>query len=263
MGPIEPVNPYEPPKAELDAAPASGPLASLEDAIAGRYDFQVAEVMGEAWRLVKGMKASFWGASIVVGLIYGVFGEIFGFVVGQFLDIPPDGLASQVYGGILNGIVGALMTPLTLGLEMMCVRRALDQPISFATAFAYFSKIRTILVGAFLALLLTSLGFAALIIPGIYLMVAYQMTNQLIGDQQISAWEALETSRKAIHHKWWSVFGLNLLVGLLTVLSVVGIILLIWTIPWALMTTGVLYKRIFYAATPTPAAPSTAPAPPP
>jgi hypothetical protein len=260
MGPNDPVNPYEPPKAELDAAPASGQVASLENAVAGRYDFQVGEVMNEAWRLVKGMKASFWGAAIVVGIVYLVFEAINGVVVSHVLDVPPDGLAGQVYKGVLNMIVGGLLTPLTLGLEMMCVRRALDQPISFATAFAYFSKIRTILAGAFIALLFTCLGFAALIIPGIYLTVAYQMTNQLIGDQTISAWAAIETSRKAIHHKWWSVFGLNLLVGLLTTLSALGLLIpLIWTVPWMMMTTGVLYKRIFYAATPVP--PGTEPAP--
>jgi len=259
MGPSDPVNPYEPPKAELDAAPTSGQLASLQDAIAGRYDFQVGEVMSEAWRLVKGMKASFWGAAIVTGIIYVVFSTIAGIVVGQLLDIPPDGWERQVYSAIFNGIVGGLMAPLTLGLEMMCVRRALDQPISFGTVFAYFSKIRTILAGAFLALLLTSLGYAVLIIPGIYLSVAYQMTNQLIGDQQISAWEALETSRQAIHHKWWSVFGLNLLVALLTMLSALGLLIpLIWTLPWAMMTTGVLYKRIFYAPPPAPPPPEPA-----
>ena len=136
MGPIEPVNPYEPPKAELDAAPASGQLASLENAVAGRYDFQVGDVMSEAWRLVKGMKASFWGAAIVVGLIYLVFDALTGVVVGQVLHVPPEGAAGQAYKGILNMIVGGLLTPFTLGLEMMCVRRALGQPISFATAFS-------------------------------------------------------------------------------------------------------------------------------
>ena len=71
------MNPYEPPRAELDVAPATGVLApSLQDAIAGRYDFNVGDVMDEAWRLVKGMKATFWGAAIVVGLIYLVFNAV-------------------------------------------------------------------------------------------------------------------------------------------------------------------------------------------
>jgi uncharacterized membrane protein len=260
MGPIEPVNPYEPPKAELDAAPASGQLASLENAVAGRYHFQVGEVMSEAWGLVKGMKASFWGAAIVIGIIYLVFDALTGVVVGQVLHVPPEGVAGQIYKAVFNMIVGGLLAPLTLGLEMMCVRRALGQPISFATAFAYFSKIGTILAGAFIALLLTCLGFVVLIIPGIYLSIAYQMTYKLIGDQPISAWAAVETSRKAIHHQWWGVLGLNLVVGLLTTLSALGLLIpLIWTFPWAMMTTGVLYKRIFYAPTPVP--PATAPAP--
>jgi hypothetical protein len=58
----------------------------------------------------------------------------------------------------------------------------------------------------------------------------------------------MTTSRQAIRHKWWRVFGLGLLVALLTGVSALGLLIpLIWTIPWAMMTTGVLYRRIFYA----------------
>ena len=58
----------------------------------------------------------------------------------------------------------------------------------------------------------------------------------------------METSRRAITHRWWSVLGLGLLVGLLMGVSALGLLIpLIWTFPWAMMTTAVLYKRIFYA----------------
>ena len=71
MGPDEPLNPYQAPReAPPAAAPAAGLSPNLEDAIAGRYQFTIGEVMGEAWQLVKGMKGTLWGAMIVIGIIW-------------------------------------------------------------------------------------------------------------------------------------------------------------------------------------------------
>jgi len=59
-------NPYEAPKADVNAQEvAVGPSGSLEDALAGRYNFEIGDVMREAWSLTRGMKASFWGAAVV------------------------------------------------------------------------------------------------------------------------------------------------------------------------------------------------------
>jgi len=91
----------------------------------------------------------------------------------------------------------------------------------------------------------------ALIIPGIYLMVAYSFVIQLVGDQGLSPWQAMEVSRKAVTHRWWSVLGLGLAVAILTGVSALGFLIpLIWTIPWLMMTTAVLYRRIFSAVDP-------------
>ena len=254
MLPSEPKNPYEAPRAELNGAAATSGLSpSLQDAIAGRYNFTIGEVMDEAWRLVKGMKASFWGAAIVVGIIYLAFDAIAGFAVGMFFSGPPNAFVKQAF----RGVVGVLMTPFTMGLQMMCVRRAMGIPISFGTAFSYFPRAGTALAGALLVLVLTYLGMALLVIPGVYLFVAYLLTTPLIGAAELSAWKAMETSRKAITHRWWRVFGLSLVVGLLTGLSAIALLIpLIWTIPWAMMTTAVLYRRIFHASAPPPGPPS-------
>jgi hypothetical protein len=256
MGPMDAPNPYEAPRADLHEAPTASALSpSLQDAIAGRYAFTVGDVMDEAWQLVKGMKASFWGAAIVIGLIYLVFETICALILGMFLTEEPNFAVKRIF----EGVVGALMTPFTMGLQMLCVRRALGMPVSFSTAFSFFPRAGVALGGALLVLLFTLLGSLLLVLPGIYLSFAYLLTTQLICDRELSAREAMRTSSKAIAHKWWSVFGLSLLVGLLTVLSALGLLIpLIWTIPWAMMTTAVLYKRIFYGAGPPAAAPPAA-----
>ena len=59
----------------------------------------------------------------------------------------------------------------------------------------------------------------------------------------------METSRKSLTHKWFRIFGLYLVVGLIVAVSALPLgIPLIWTFPWALMVMGVLYRRIFGAA---------------
>jgi hypothetical protein len=243
-----PMNPYEAPKAELDSLLGPSMPANIVNAVEGRYQFTVGEVMDEAWRLVKGMKASFWGAAVLIGLIYMVASAMVGVLVMTLLPNGTNAVVRQVFNSVLN----ILLTPLTVGLEMMCVRRALGLPFSFSTAFEYFPKLGPILAGAFLVTLFAWLGTLALIIPGIYLIVGYELVTKLICDQNLSPWKAMETSRKAIGHRWWSVFGLGLLVALLTGLSALGLLIpLIWTIPWSMMTTAVLYRRIFYAQTPT------------
>ena len=257
---IEPTNPYAPPQAALDLEPRVGMAANLEAAVEGRYDFTVGEVMDEAWRLVKGMKASFWGAAVIVVLIDVLFDAICGVVFGFFRTTPPNAIVKQVF----RAIVGALATPLTMGMTMMCVRRALGAPISFGTAFSYYAKSLPALGCALLVLLLTAAGLFALVLPGLYLSVAYSFAIQLVCDQGLSPWQAMEISRRAVKHRWWSVLGLGLLVGLLTAVSALGLLIpLIWTIPWAMMTIGVLYRRIFYAPpAPAPvAAPVAAAAP--
>jgi hypothetical protein len=253
----DPINPYQPPKADLEIAGPTATPTSIEDAIAGRYDFDIGDVMDEAWKLTKGFKGSFWGAAIVIGIISligsGVVGGLLG-ALAALVGVRVNGLVSAIF----NGLAAALLTPLTMGLTMMAVRRAQGQPASFSTAFGYISKAGPAIAAGLLTVLLTYLGIALLIIPGIYLAVAYKMAEPLIGELPISGWKAMETSRKAIRHKWFRVFGLFIVVGLLTALSGLVLIPLIWTVPWSIMTMGVLYRRIFHATPAEAAAPAVA-----
>jgi hypothetical protein len=255
MTTIEPPNPYAPPRAELDV-PALMP-ANLEGAMAGRYHFTIGEVMDEAWHHVKGMKATFWGAMIVVGLINFAVTRVSNRVFGMFVEKPH--FVVQMF---FRAVVGALMAPVSVGLTMMCVRRALGAPISFRTAFSYYGKSLPVVVCALATVVLTWSSLVAVILPGIYVWVAYTFAIPLICDQGLSPWKALETSRRAVHHKWFSVFGLILLVGLLTLVSALGLLIpLFWTVPWMMMTSAVLYRRIFYATAPV--APGAVPLVPP
>lgn len=244
-------NPYAPPTAPVERPASLGAGGSLEDAVAGRYDFSIGEVMGEAWDLVRGFKAAFWGAAIVIIAIVVAVNLSLNAVVASLYGAPLPALARQV----VSGFVGVLLSPLTVGLRVIAVRRASGLPNSFAMAFVGLARTPLILGAALLVTLVTYAGLALLVIPGIYLGLAYGMTLTLLMFHDMPVWTAMETSRRALTHAWFRIFGLYLLVGLLTGLSALPLgIPLIWTVPWALLVTGVLYRRIFGAPVATPSA---------
>lgn len=251
MESTEPVNPYAPPSTELDLAPSFRQIADLQGAREGRYEFRIGEVMDEAWRLVKGMKASFWGAAAVIGVFYLVIDTLVAVGLAMFVGDNPTAFVNSFVGSFRRSFVTVLMTPLTMGLQMMCVRRALGAPVSFSTAFSYLHRGRTAILGVGLVSLLTTIGTALLILPGIYLFVGYQLTTILICDQEMKVWRAMETSRRAIHHKWWQFLLVIMVAFLLLWVSALPLLIpLIWALPWYLMVYAVLYRRIFFAGPP-------------
>lgn len=55
---------------------------------------------------------------------------------------------------------------------------------------------------------LTALGCFCLIIPGIYLMVAYTFASMFVIFLKMDYRTAMRLSRKLVHRNWWKIFGL-------------------------------------------------------
>ena len=89
-------------------------------------------------------------------------------------------------------------------------------------------------------------GFFLLVLPGIYLSIAYSFAPYLIVEKNMGVWEALETSRKAITEYWWRYFGLMLVALLLVVVGSIPLLLgLIWVIPIVAIATGEVFQKTF------------------
>ena len=233
-------NPYEAPKADVNAQVIDpGPSGSLEDAVAGRYDFDIGQVMREAWELTRGMKGSFWGAAVIVYAIMIVFALVAGAMTGH----------SIVLRFVTNIAFGTVSPVLLIGIIMMGVRRAAGLPVSFATAFSCFDQWVTVFLAGLITTFLTYLGIILLVLPGLYLAIAFCMTMPLIADRRLAAWQAIETSRKAVSKRWFKFFGLLIVVGLVIFASAIPLgIGVIWTAPWAINVVGVVYRRTFGVA---------------
>ena len=92
---------------------------------------------------------------------------------------------------------------------------------------------------------MTVIGFALLILPGIYLAVAYLFAQPLVIDKGADFWQAMETSRKLITKKWFSFFGLLLVLFLLNLAGAIllGVGLLV-TIPLSSCILAAAYEDI-------------------
>lgn len=218
-----------------------------EDVQISDIDFTVGELLKDAWQKTKGAKGSIWAGMGVMYLV--VFALSFGgpLALMQVYKNSDPMMAMGINGG-LQIVVSFLSMIFTGGLMLIGVRQALGQRVSWQMVFAGFSgsKILSICIAVFLQFLLIMIGFALLVLPGIYLSVGYGLTLPLILDKGLGPWDALEASRKAIHKKWWTIFGLYFVMMLLYLVSAIPLgIGLIWTLPMFFVMVGVLYSRLF------------------
>ncbi|OWP49378.1 hypothetical protein [Pseudomonas nitroreducens] len=248
-------NPFAPPTSSLQDPVASGTVPSIEEALARGYDFSIESLIKDAWQRVNGTK----GPIIVGFIIYMVIVQAISFVLGMVLGLGYVASGSEAGFGmaILQLVVGILAAavgyPFLAGINMLGIRRAADQPISFNEMFSHFGLFVPLFITGLAMTLLVYLGVLFLLLPGIYLSVAYILAIPLVVERKLSPWQALEVSRKAITQHWFKVFGMFLVLGVILIVSAIPLgIGLIWTLPLSIIAIGVLYRTIFGVLPPTP-----------
>lgn len=218
----------------------------LEAGIAGQYSFQTGEVLSEAWEKVKGSKGAVLKGIFLISIISNIILFILRSLVGM-LGIDGSNIvlfiSTQVSLQLINMAVTAV---LYAGIMMMGVRRAEDESINFSMIFEGVDQAKPLIIAMILQSVMIIIGFAFLVLPGIYLSIGYGLTYPLIMEKELGPWEAMEASRKAIHHHWFQIFGLYFVMGLIFMLSALPLgIGLIWTIPMGVITLGIVYRTVF------------------
>lgn len=217
---------------------------STQNGIAAPYDFLIMDVIKEAWQRTSGLKGPVLGAGVLVFFALIAIGAVSMFFVG-LLPSMNESLLSLI-SIIFSCIISILSYPFFAGILMMGLHRAVDAPVSYKMAFAYFGFTLPIIVASICMAIIVSLGFFLLIIPGIYLSIAYMFTLPLIIDKNMDFWQAMETSRKATTQHWFKLFFTGVLMVIIYLISAIPLGLgLIWTIPMFIALQGVLYRRIF------------------
>ncbi|MDK9705727.1 MAG: hypothetical protein OEL83_01645 [Desulforhopalus sp.] len=210
-----------------------------------RYSFTINGLLRESWAKTAGAKAAIWAGT---GLMYLVLLLL---AAAGALLLPEQQAGGPTVQWVASSFLFQFVTNMasmifSAGLIAIGINKVAGRDISWKMVFEGFS-VAGKLAGAFiLQMLLICIGFLLLVLPGIYLTVGYAMTIPLIIDRKMSPWQAMETSRKAIHNEWWKVFGLSLVMGLILLVSMIPLgIGLIWTWPMFVVLGGVLYRSLF------------------
>jgi uncharacterized membrane protein len=213
--------------------------------MAGDYRFSIRETLSEAWQKVRGTKWMISQAYLIYIAI--MIGVGIGISLLQWLSAAVAGHTGAIIAELLAMAANlAVTTPLTAGLYMLGVRIAVDSPAGAGSILGYYDRIGPLLLTVVLMYLMILLGFLLLILPGLYLSIAYCLALPLVVDKKLSPWQALEASRKAISKRWFSVLGLFLVLCFLFFISAIPLFIgLIWTMPLGMIATGILYRNIF------------------
>jgi hypothetical protein len=237
---------YSAPNAPLMQAGAIDGYGSVEKALAGNYDFSVGEVLSEAWAKTDGSKWTFQVAfGIYVGVLFLVLGifAIFGVVTGTANAAPALAIIVELVSQLANYVV---ITPLMTGIMILGLRRAVGTPIRAGQILNHYGKVVPLFITSLLKFMITMVGFLLLILPGIYFGVSYLFAEMLVVDKGLSPSAAMTTSRKAVGHKWFALFGLTAALFVINMLALIPLTLgLIWTIPMSVIAMGVAYRNIF------------------
>jgi len=224
----------------------SGEYGSLERGINGDYRFTIGDVLSEAWQKVSGNK----GTVLLAGLLYLAIMVALGIAAGV-INVLLTVVAGDQVGGAIGGLLTqvaqiVVATPLGAGFLMMGVSMAIGASVGAGSILSYYDRILPLALTSILYGIMVALGLLLLILPGIYLSVAYILAIPLVVDKGLSPWQALEASRKAITHRWFAVFCvLFLLCVLFFVGSIPLFIGLVWVGPLYLIAMGILYRNIF------------------
>ncbi len=208
------------------------------------YDFDIIEMIKVGFNRIEGVKGIFL-ATFVVYIVVAIIVQM---ILGIFFPSPP----SPAQPNLLNQQIVTILSypvlmPLMVGIIMLAINYSRGESIEFRSIFNYYHLTGKLALAGLMIYIMTVIGFVLLILPGIYLSIAYVFTLPLIADKGMDIWEAMELSRKAVTKHWFKVFGLFLLLSLIMALGALALgIGLIWAVPLLFITLyGLLYPLIF------------------
>ena len=199
--------------------------------------WNISDVLKTASEKQVGFKLSFFIPFIIYALVTAALSLV------QEASV---GTGDDVAASLVELLFSIITLPLGVGLGLLGIRRAAGKATPVSTLWEPYAYAIPIIVMYILMVVLIAAGFFLLVLPGIYLSVAYSFAPYLIVEKNMGVWQALETSRKAITEYWWRYFGLMLIALLLFILGVIPVLLgLVWVLPIIVIATGEVFLKTF------------------
>lgn len=159
------------------------------------YHISIENCIGRGWKLVM---QNFW-------MLVGAFFIAWVISAGGFIP----------YVGFLISIVVA--GPMIGGLYALYLKKIRGEQVDLGQIFIGFGpRFGSLFAAHIVSMILIIAGLILFIVPGIYLMVSWLFAFPLIIDKGMDFWDAMELSRKMVTRHWWKLFGLALVLLLLS-----------------------------------------------
>ncbi|MEA1920909.1 MAG: hypothetical protein U9N52_13795 [Campylobacterota bacterium] len=201
------------------------------------YDFEIFGLIKEAFNRSDGVKWFFIASIFAYGVVAFIVNVILGFIFGA------EGAIADNAKSLLSMPV---LVPIMLGIVMLAIKHVRGKALELQSIFDYFVIVWPLVFATVAMYIMMAIGFLLLILPGIYLAVAYKFTLPLMADKNLGIWEAMERSRRTVHKRWFKFFGLDISLFIIVIISAIPFgIGLIWTIPLAFITHALLYHHLF------------------
>jgi hypothetical protein len=176
--------------------------AKCEKLIAEGYEFKFGEYINKGFDLFKKNAGGFIGYLLIV------------IVISCVLAFIP----------ILGSLASLVISPaLYAGFFIVGKKILHDEPYEFGDFFKGFNYLLHLFLGNLIMGIFVAIGIILLIIPGIYLGVAYAWIAMFIVFAGKEFWPAMELSRKVITKKWFSFFGFFIVLGLINIAGLIAL----------------------------------------
>lgn len=173
---------------------------SIDSILQQGYEVKIGEYLQRGWEIMKQNLGGFIGFTAILGLI---------------AAIPV--LAPERLMPLANAFVNVISPVLSAGFLIVAFKIIKRQATEFGDFFQGFTRFLPIFLTSLLVGIFVFIGFVLLVIPGIYLGVAYSFAIAFVVGKNIDFWEAMESSRKIITRKWFSFFAFLIVLGLINI----------------------------------------------
>ncbi|WP_445398577.1 hypothetical protein [Zobellella sp. An-6] len=222
-------------------------FARLQRSLEQGFELAPKAVLQEAWGRIHGAKLPILLAAIgVVGCWL---------LLNQLLVLTGGEGEESVWSASLLGLaISMVMAPMSGGLDMMGIHRAVDRPIRPSQIFDYFRSLLPLALASLLMGIITSLflplgqslGLPPMLtmLPTLVLSVALMFTFPLILEKGLNPLQAILTSLRLFARQWMALLLLHMLLVLCFMAAVMTFgIGLIWVAPLYIVVKGIIYRE--------------------
>lgn len=204
-----------------------------------------AEIKFRAKDSLKGHWPMAIGATVIVGILSGIFGSI-NARINFALEVGGDG--SLFFASFLTQILAiCFISPLTLGILSFFTKISRNQFVELAEVFGKFKTIWLKSIGLNLWISLKILLWSLLlVIPGIIASISYSMAFYIMAeDEQVGINQAVEISKVMMQGYKMQYFVLQLsFIGWAILCSIPCFLGYLWLIPYMQTTMANFYNKV-------------------